>query len=903
MSRRLRTPLLAAAMIPAIVAAVSASPPRDLLARIDSLHVNHHVAEAESLVVPLLAQARAAGDSALVLPLASKLGRLRASYGRPQEGEPLLQEAVDLAAALGDTLARCDALRWLALASDQQGNHAAARTALHELRALAVASGDSYHQAWSLVGLAYAAGRDGDYAQAEADYRRASELFHDLGASQPEAWALNGLGAVISKAGRLDEAEAVFRRAENLAASVNYTAVEALVANNLGDLEFAVGDPGLALVHFRRARELQTALAQRQDAVISGANMVDCLVELGRLDEAEAQLDELLRVCRDGGFRDREPPVLARVAHLLRLRGRPREAAAVSRGVLALEADLVDMEDRVQHVIGLSRAVLATDGAAAARTVLEDGRRRMPLLAGGGAALDLDLESARVAVLAAEDERAAALLAPVVAAARAGGFDRRLLAALLLRAGLERGGGVPGDDLASLREAAEVWERVRSVPQDPLWREMRGATGAGLPAELARSVYAAALDAGAEDPARAAFDAVQVFKARTMAERIGRTAAPTSPTTAAELVDRTLAADETLLDYHLGRERSVVFAVDAGGVRLAELPAASDLEAMIRLYRDLASSSGTAPEATDAAGARLADVLLGGVLDLRGAPTARARQIVVVPDGALNLIPFASLVPAVEVWSRAPSASIIVELRGGRGGRGTGVLAFATPHTREGSPLPGAVREARRLASRYRGVELRIAGEDRTPPLRPDDLAAYAVLHLAGHARADDRRPWSGELLLDPHADVDGAAVRADRIAELSLAADLVVLSACETAAGPVASGEGVLGLSSAFLAAGAPAVIATLWPVDDAVAARMTEALYAELAAGAPAARALATARDRLRRDPGTAAAFHWAPFVLIGDGQAHVRLNRRPDRRLLGLGLVAALALAGGIVVRRRG
>lgn len=883
-------------------AAASGSPDDRVrfLARVDSLHVAHRVAAAESLLAPRLAEARAASDSSFVLPLVAKLGRLHASYGRPRTGEPLLAEAADLAAALRDTLRWCDALRWLGYALDQQGRPAEAGEIYVRLRGLAVATADSRHEAWSLVGLAYLATRAGRYADAERDYLRAADLFHALGDAQPEVWALSGLGAALHEAGRLDAARACYERVLALARDVGYEAVAAMAENNLGALVFAVGDPGEALAHYRNALAIQRSLAQRQDAVVTGGNIADCLLELGRYDEAEVLLDELRAECVAGGFLDRTPSVHARLVQLRRLQGRQREAAAIARGVLADDAGVVDIGDRVKHLVGLSQALAAQDSLGAALAVLAEGAARWGAQAGGESALRLRLELGRAEAAAGRDAEAVATLDGVVVTARAEGLVRPLFAALTARAAAQRRLGHAAAALAGLREAARVWETVRDAPRDPQWREQRGATGGGLAAALASAVLAE--DAGRD---AAAFDEIQVFKARTLSERIGLGGTgPRTPVGAAELGASVLDEGELLLDYYLGAEESLVFAVSREGVRIARLGPAAVLEGRARLFRDLVAFAPATPgvEALETAAVHLAALVFGDLEEL----VAGSEHVVAIPDGALNLVPFSLLTPGRVGWTRAPSATILAALREQAPERpaGEGVLAFASSRTRDGRRLPGAVREVRSLASRYRDVTTVITGAGSSggaPDL--EDLPGYAVLHLATHARADDQSPWASTILVDPDASGEEAAWRADRIAHLSLRADLVVLSACETASGRVLSGEGVLGLSSAFLAAGAPALLATLWPVDDAATAVMMEEFYRELASGLPAATALDRARSVVRQVPATHHPFYWSGFVLIGDGHTCVDLTPRPSRvpAVAGVGILALL-LALRVLHRRR-
>jgi CHAT domain-containing protein len=176
--------------------------------------------------------------------------------------------------------------------------------------------------------------------------------------------------------------------------------------------------------------------------------------------------------------------------------------------------------------------------------------------------------------------------------------------------------------------------------------------------------------------------------------------------------------------------------------------------------------------------------------------------------------------------------------------------------------------------------------------LVPADLERYDILHLATHARVDDQRPWSSEIVLD--ANDPGGRLPASEIAELDLSARLAVLSACETGSGRILSGEGVLGLSSAFLGAGVPTVVASLWSVADEVTTTLMERFYLELSFGHDPATALALAQNAIQSDPATAHPFHWAGFVVVGDGTeaVDIEVRRRP-------GPVAGFFIATGMII----
>jgi CHAT domain-containing protein len=138
-------------------------------------------------------------------------------------------------------------------------------------------------------------------------------------------------------------------------------------------------------------------------------------------------------------------------------------------------------------------------------------------------------------------------------------------------------------------------------------------------------------------------------------------------------------------------------------------------------------------------------------------------------------------------------------------------------------------------------------------------------IHLATHGLLDDlgNSGMPGAIALAPTAQ-DSGLLTAQEVMNLRLAADLVVLSACNTGRGRI-TGDGVLGLSRAFLAAGARSVIVTLWKIPDEPTAMLMHAFYEALNRGESPARALRQALLQLRdRYPSP---FNWAAFVPVGD------------------------------------
>ena len=150
-------------------------------------------------------------------------------------------------------------------------------------------------------------------------------------------------------------------------------------------------------------------------------------------------------------------------------------------------------------------------------------------------------------------------------------------------------------------------------------------------------------------------------------------------------------------------------------------------------------------------------------------------------------------------------------------------------------------------------------------------LAGYGIVHFATHGFLNSERPELSGLvfsLVDRRGEGQDGFLRLNDIYNMKLPADVVVLSACQTALGKEIRGEGLIGLTRGFMYAGARRVVATLWQVDDSATAELMRRFYRGVFKdGLRPAAALRAAQRELARDPRWASPFFWAGFVLQGD------------------------------------
>ncbi|HEX3127008.1 MAG TPA: CHAT domain-containing tetratricopeptide repeat protein [Thermoanaerobaculia bacterium] len=375
----------------------------------------------------------------------------------------------------------------------------------------------------------------------------------------------------------------------------------------------------------------------------------------------------------------------------------------------------------------------------------------------------------------------------------------------------------------------------------------------------------------------------------------------------AEIQSDLLDPDTVLLEYAPGEEKTHLWWITRDDHGRVELPGRNVLEPAIRrVHEDVRMRPvrglplSLSPRLR---GAELSRQLLGPV-----AGRIRGKNLLVVATDILHYAPFEALpdpespsVPLIarHAVNRIPSASVLGKLRARRAARRApaGLLtALGDPVSCDSDdrlpagtrgygdaegrlpPLPAAGREVRgilKLArSAYPGAKVVSATgfEATRGQIVRGALAGFSIAHLATHGLVDPEHPERSALLLarfDARGRRREGRLTAEDVRRLDLPADLVVLSACQTALGRDFRGEGPMGLTHAFLSAGASGVVVSLWSVDDRATAVLMEQFYRGLLVGAlPPAEALRQAQLALWRDPEWSAPFYWAGFVLEGDG-----------------------------------
>jgi len=269
----------------------------------------------------------------------------------------------------------------------------------------------------------------------------------------------------------------------------------------------------------------------------------------------------------------------------------------------------------------------------------------------------------------------------------------------------------------------------------------------------------------------------------------------------------------------------------------------------------------------------------------------RSRRLCVIPDKMLWRLPFHVFVDRAgrHVLERMPlfyAPSIrTLSLAARRPGHARGLgqlLAFGNPALSPAmaaqavafqrgasvGPLPDAEREVESIRRLYGAGDVKVlVGSAASETNFKREAARYRILHIAAHGVFDERAPmFSALLLAAPKGGGEDGFLEAREIADLSLRADVVVLSACDTARGRYGAGEGLIGMSWALQVAGCPTAVVSQWKAASAPTARLMIAFHRALLSGASKPDALRRAALHLMRDRRTAHPFYWAPFIVMG-------------------------------------
>lgn len=333
-----------------------------------------------------------------------------------------------------------------------------------------------------------------------------------------------------------------------------------------------------------------------------------------------------------------------------------------------------------------------------------------------------------------------------------------------------------------------------------------------------------------------------------------------SPLTLRE-AQRELAPDVTVLSYYTSPQMTLAFVLTRDSFHVSKL-SATEIELFLAVTTLLDFSG------KDAMPASLKPLYKWLIAPLKS--QLKTPKLAVVPYGVLHSLPFAALTPDGQHFLSdsyavfyLPSVSVLPHIRA-RVKPGRNQALVLANDREEGLPnLTYAESEARSVASLLGAQPL--LGDAATTSVLRAKAGDYDIVHLIAHFDLDRQHPQSSRIILGQGRGNDGPLELHDVFGLDLRKTNLVVLSGCQSQRGNRTRGDDIIGLSRAFLYAGAPSVIASLWSVDDETTQQLMIAFYTHLKEGLGKAEALRSAQADIRRaypNP-----FYWAGFVLTGD------------------------------------
>ncbi len=733
-----------------------------------------------------------------------------------------------------------------------QGNYAQALEYFQQSLKLKETLGDKYGAANTLAGIGNIHTEQGNYAQALEYFRKGLAMKEGLGDKSGMALALNYIGVVHESQGDYAQALGYFQKSLAISESLEEKPRIASTLNNIGIIHLRRGEYAQALERFRNSLAMNESLGDKASVATTLYNLGSVYLRQGDYAKALDFAERAVAIARSIGASETLWQTLTVAGGAYRRLNKPLEARQ------ALEEAITTIETL--------RAQVAGGAAERQRSFVSK----------------VEPYHAMVDLLSREGKPAEALI-----------FSERAKARVLLET-IQTG----HVNIAKALTGAEQ-EKERTLYADliSLNTQVTFASQQDRP-DQSRLDELKSL----REKARLNYEAFQTLLYAAHPElRVQRGAAPVI--TAEEIKGLLPDAQSALLEYVVTDEVTYLFVGSravgkaAADVRVYTLPIKRDdlVKQTEDFRRRLAGRDlGFRPSARE---------LYQLLIKPAQAQLRSKTNLVIVPDDKLWELPFQALLNEGNRYliessavSYSPSLTVLREMKEQREKRridpassallalgnpaiGRATIERATLTLRDGKldPLPEAEQEVKALGQLYGAARSKVyfgaaAREDRAKT----EAARADILHFATHGILNDSSPMYSHLVLSGGDKNEDGLLEAWEIMQLDLRAELVVLSACETARGRYGAGEGVIGLSWALFVAGAPSTVVSQWKVESASTRDLMLGFHQRLRAPFASAQSRTTKTEALRqaslklmKKPETSHPFYWAGFVLVGDGR----------------------------------
>ena len=832
--------------------------------------------------------------------------------GQLDDAGRTILEAKAMAEALGDRERIATALINYSAVPGQQADYPAALAALDEAWSIAEELDHDDLRASVLANRGILARLLGDYDAALETYTEALAIARRQRQRDTESRVLTNIGLVYAIQGHFREALDSYRASLAIRDTLPGGGDPGSTINNIGVVYETQGNSELALEYYQRA--LTIAERTGGDAVSPLSNIAHVYSMEGRRAEALRYFQRALERRQAAGARAGVAESLYNIATIAAAERRYDEALAGHQRSLAMRDEIHDQQGIAESLTAIAETLVSLNRLEDARTATAraertaraiksnellwkpqvlDGQilRQLGDLDGSAAAYRdaiATIEALRDEVAGGSESRERFFEDRVVAYR---GLVSTLVATKHVDEALQISERAHGRVLAeSLQKGAGTL-----LPLSPAERDRQHALERDVVSLTAR---VGALERQTPVPAALAATADRLRQARLEYDRFRDeldARYPVRRLVRGDVTDEVRAAARDLVqdartaivEYVVGDRETDLFVLtregaDAGvDVRAFTIPIARDalVKQIARFQQKLSA------RALDFHGD--ARAIYDRLLRPAARALARRTHLIIVPDGALWYVPFEALEATPDVMlidraaiSYAPSIAVLHAMHVRRAAfanlKSPRLLVAADPASAQ--PAIGAARQQaddlRRLYGAARTTVL--VGDAAVEPRVRQAAADATVLHFATHGVLDDANPMYSFMQLTPTSGTDAAVdgrLEAWEIESLKLEAAVAVLTACDTGRGRVADGEGVIGLTWAFFAAGTPSTVVSLWKLESVSAAALTLAFHTRLRQSLGEGRgdvadSLRAAALALRRDPRYRHPFYWAGLVAVGDG-----------------------------------
>jgi CHAT domain-containing protein/Tfp pilus assembly protein PilF len=747
----------------------------------------------------------------------NNIGTVHFEMGQFERAGNYFQRALTLGQELGNDSWTDSPLLNLGAVHQKLGQYEQALEYLRQALAISREYGDRATEATALniIGLTYYV--LGQHEKALDYYQQALAIHREVGNRAGEHSTLTNIGYVYDVLEQYEQMLSHFQEALTIARDIGDREGEGKSLNDIGVAHDKLGQFEKALDYYNQALAIERAIGDRLSEATTLNNAGAAFSKLGQHEQSlEYQLQALV-IYREVGLRTWEGTILHNIAMSYEKLGNTAQAINFYQQAVEVKESIerdIKVEEFKASYAGDVRQASAYAGLI--HLLWEDGRFEE--------AFDY-VERARARAFLDQ-------LAGDVVDFRVGTASTLLECEETLRI-----------DIATKRAQLVA---LQKRPRDQLDAEAITAAQAELK-DLEEDYSALLIELKLQSP--------------EVAELVSVDVAPLAE------IQALLDTDTTLVEYFVAEEHTLAFVISHNTFEAVALDVSrEDLARTIDRFRveDFA-----APSESDPRPSNLQQLHTWLIAPLQ--PYLSTPMLGIVPHGVLHYLPFAALTDGERYLSddfvlfTLPSASTLRFLKEKRKPEDDTLLALGNPTIAE--PLPAlrfAEGEVKAIADLYGTQPL--LGEEATESAVWSGAGGARLLHLAAHGEYNPFNPLFSAIHLASNDEHDGRLeVHEVYGLDLTAATDLVVLSACQTQIGELSAGDEIVGLNRAFLYAGTPSVVASLWSVDDEATALLMQRFYTHLRAGTGKAEALRQAQLEVRAE--YPHPYYWAAFVLTGD------------------------------------